>query len=225
MVALLLAEQGRAAEERCLSTRPVCLTRRCLLCPLSTACLSAAAIMRARTLLLLLSLAALVCLSLATPSSAASRREKIGRYNARVGLKFLEAKGREEGVTTLDSGVRYRVLESGGGSLRPSSSDSVKVHYRGTLISGEEFDSSYARGQPATFGVTQGQKQAHRAKQELSREVEEGGTVRHCLALHRCGQSLTRLCSTLPRCLVPVLSSALLVFACLCAYVLPPSLQ
>jgi len=53
----------------------------------------------------------------------------------------------------LASGLQYKVLEAGTGKVSPKKSDQVKVHYRGTLLNGKEFDSSYKRGQPATFGV------------------------------------------------------------------------
>ena len=60
------------------------------------------------------------------------------------------------GYVTTASGLRYKVLASGPASgLRPTINDTVVVHYRGTLVDGTEFDSSYSRGQPATFGVSQ----------------------------------------------------------------------
>ncbi len=66
------------------------------------------------------------------------------------GAEFLALNADKEGVVVLDSGLQYKILEEGSGA-QPSVSDSVTVHYRGTLIDGAEFDSSYARGQPATF--------------------------------------------------------------------------
>jgi FKBP-type peptidyl-prolyl cis-trans isomerase len=57
-------------------------------------------------------------------------------------------------VTTLPSGLQYKVITSGAGKS-PQKSDKVTVNYRGTLIDGTEFDSSYSRGKPATFGVGQ----------------------------------------------------------------------
>jgi len=77
----------------------------------------------------------------------------MSKYNARVGQKFLDAKAKEEGVTKLPSGVCYKILEKGKGVNSPGPTDQVKVHYQGTLIDGKEFDSSYSRGQPASFGV------------------------------------------------------------------------
>lgn len=70
------------------------------------------------------------------------------------GKEFLEKNaGRAEVVTTA-SGLQYEVLSEGTGSI-PKATDTVKVHYHGTLISGEVFDSSVQRGDPASFGVTQ----------------------------------------------------------------------
>lgn len=69
--------------------------------------------------------------------------------------EFLEAKKQEEGVKSLPSGLLFKVLEKGSGTVYPTRDDQVKVHYRGTLTDGMEFDSSYARNAPATFGVGQ----------------------------------------------------------------------
>ena len=66
---------------------------------------------------------------------------------------FLAANAKQEGVTTLESGVQYRELESGQGE-RPDATASVTVRYRGTLIDGTEFDSSYERGKPSSFQVS-----------------------------------------------------------------------
>lgn len=76
------------------------------------------------------------------------------KYNARKGAEFLAEKEQEEGVTKTASGLLYKVLERGSGTRSPSRSDRVQVNYAGTLIDGTEFDSSYKRGQPATFGVS-----------------------------------------------------------------------
>lgn len=72
-----------------------------------------------------------------------------------AGKAFLDANAKAEGVTVLPSGLQYKVLSTNGSTLRPNKADTVRVHYRGTTIDGKEFDSSYKRGQPATFGVTQ----------------------------------------------------------------------
>jgi FKBP-type peptidyl-prolyl cis-trans isomerase FklB len=72
--------------------------------------------------------------------------------NLQEGQAFLAEKATEDGVTVLPSGLMYKVIEVGAGAT-PQASDSVTVHYRGTLIDGKTFDSSYDRGQPATFPV------------------------------------------------------------------------
>jgi len=74
--------------------------------------------------------------------------------NLQAGQAFLEENGKKEGVVTLKSGLQYKVLQAGSGRS-PKAIDQVKVHYRGTLIDGTVFDSSYDRGQPAQFGVSQ----------------------------------------------------------------------
>lgn len=70
------------------------------------------------------------------------------------GKVFLEANKKRSEVVTLASGLQYEVMTKGEGAT-PAASDSVKVHYHGTLIDGTVFDSSVNRGEPATFGVTQ----------------------------------------------------------------------
>ncbi len=75
-----------------------------------------------------------------------------GEKNKREGEIFLEANKKKEGVQTLPSGLQYKVLKAGAGK-KPTTTDTVTVHYRGTLIDGKEFDSSYQRGKPATFPV------------------------------------------------------------------------
>ena len=73
--------------------------------------------------------------------------------NLEKGKKFLEKNGKEKGVVTTESGLQYLVMKNGDGP-KPAKTDKVKVHYRGTTIEGDEFDSSYKRGKPATFPVT-----------------------------------------------------------------------
>ena len=68
--------------------------------------------------------------------------------------KFLEENKAKEGVKTTESGLQYKVLVEGTGEV-PSADARVKVHYKGTLIDGTEFDSSYKRKNPVTFGVGQ----------------------------------------------------------------------
>ena len=72
--------------------------------------------------------------------------------NKKTGDDFLAQNKSKEGVVALPSGLQYRVLKTGDGR-KPAETDSVECHYRGTLINGTEFDSSYKRGQPATFKV------------------------------------------------------------------------
>ena len=68
------------------------------------------------------------------------------------GDAFLAANGKKEGVVTLPSGLQYKVITAGSGAM-PKASDTVSVHYRGRLIDGTEFDSSYSRNEPASFPV------------------------------------------------------------------------
>ena len=74
--------------------------------------------------------------------------------NKTEGEAFLASNKSKDGVVTLPSGLQYKILTAGTGP-KPTASDSVKCNYRGTLINGTEFDSSYKRGQPATFAVGQ----------------------------------------------------------------------
>ena len=75
-----------------------------------------------------------------------------GEANKKEGEAFLASNKAKEGVVTLPSGLEYKILKEGTGP-KPTASDSVVCNYRGTLINGTEFDSSYKRGQPATFPV------------------------------------------------------------------------
>jgi FKBP-type peptidyl-prolyl cis-trans isomerase FklB len=75
-----------------------------------------------------------------------------GSENKQAGEAFLAENKNQEGVKTLPSGLQYQVLEEGTGKS-PAASDKVTTHYHGTLIDGTVFDSSYERGQPATFPV------------------------------------------------------------------------
>ena len=75
-----------------------------------------------------------------------------GEMNKKESLEFLAANKAKDGVVTLPSGLQYRILTAGTGP-KPTASDTVVCNYRGTLISGAEFDSSYKRGQPASFPV------------------------------------------------------------------------
>lgn len=74
--------------------------------------------------------------------------------NQKAGEEFLAINKAKEGVVTLPSGLQYEILIKGEGKV-PTANDQVSVHYEGTLIDGNIFDSSIKRGTPATFGVTQ----------------------------------------------------------------------
>jgi FKBP-type peptidyl-prolyl cis-trans isomerase len=75
-----------------------------------------------------------------------------GAANKKEGEAYLAANKTKDGVVTLPSGLQYKILTEGTGP-KPTASDTVVCNYRGTLINGTEFDSSYKRGQPATFPV------------------------------------------------------------------------
>lgn len=79
-------------------------------------------------------------------------READATRNREEGAAFLAENAAKEGVTTTDSGLQYEVLQPGGGPT-PAPTDQVTIHYQGTLVDGTVFDSSYDRGEPATFGV------------------------------------------------------------------------
>lgn len=72
--------------------------------------------------------------------------------NKKAGEEFLAANKTKQGVVTLPSGLQYKILKEGNGP-KPTASDTVECNYRGTLINGTEFDSSYKRGEPAKFPV------------------------------------------------------------------------
>jgi FKBP-type peptidyl-prolyl cis-trans isomerase FklB len=74
--------------------------------------------------------------------------------NLSAGKAFMDENGKKEGVVTLPSGLQYKILTEGNGA-KPKPTDTVTVNYRGTLIDGTEFDSSYKRGQPASFRLDQ----------------------------------------------------------------------
>jgi FKBP-type peptidyl-prolyl cis-trans isomerase FklB len=80
------------------------------------------------------------------------KQKEAGEKNKTEGAKFLEENKKKEGVKTTASGLEYKVEKEGTGA-QPKPTDMVTVNYRGTLINGTEFDSSYKRGQPATFPV------------------------------------------------------------------------
>jgi FKBP-type peptidyl-prolyl cis-trans isomerase FklB len=80
--------------------------------------------------------------------------QKAGEENMKEGEAFLAQNKAKEGVVVLPSGLQYKILTQGTGP-KPTASDTVVCNYRGTLINGTEFDSSYKRGQPASFAVNQ----------------------------------------------------------------------
>jgi len=77
---------------------------------------------------------------------------KRSEASLKAGQEFLAANKAKEGVVTLPTGVQYRILSAGEGE-KPTAADKVVAHYRGTLLSGKEFDSSIKRGEPTTFPV------------------------------------------------------------------------
>jgi FKBP-type peptidyl-prolyl cis-trans isomerase FklB len=79
--------------------------------------------------------------------------QQAGQANKQQGLAFLEANKAKGGVVVLPNGLQYKVLQEGTGP-KPAATDQVVCNYRGTLLDGTEFDSSYKRGQPATFPVS-----------------------------------------------------------------------
>jgi FKBP-type peptidyl-prolyl cis-trans isomerase FklB len=82
------------------------------------------------------------------------KMQQAGAKNKAEGDAFLAANKGKEGVVSLPDGLQYKILTAGTGP-KPAATDSVVCNYKGTLINGTEFDSSYKRGQPATFGVSQ----------------------------------------------------------------------
>lgn len=87
-------------------------------------------------------------------AAANDRKQKQGEENLKKASTFLEENKAKEGWKTTASGLQYKVIKEGEGT-NPKESDTVKVHYRGTLTDGTQFDSSYDRGQPAQFGLSQ----------------------------------------------------------------------
>ncbi len=79
---------------------------------------------------------------------------QVAEKNTSEGTAFLAENAKAEGVVVLESGLQYKVLTEGTGP-KPTATDTVEVHYRGTLIDGTEFDSSYTRGSTVSFGVNQ----------------------------------------------------------------------
>ena len=82
----------------------------------------------------------------------ASRLQELSEKNLAEGEIFLAENSTKEGIITTDSDLQYEILREGNGP-RPDADSRVKVHYRGTLLDGTEFDSSYDRGSPSEFSV------------------------------------------------------------------------
>ena len=82
-----------------------------------------------------------------------AKQQAMADKNKKEGEAFLAENKKKEGVKTLPSGLQYKVIKAGTGK-KPKLTDNVTAHYRGTLIDGTEFDSSYKRGQPASFAVS-----------------------------------------------------------------------
>ncbi len=85
-------------------------------------------------------------------AQAKDMAEKLAVKNKKEGAAFLAENKKREGVKTLPSGLQYKVIKKGEGTT-PTANDTVTTHYRGKLLDGTEFDSSYANGGPATFPV------------------------------------------------------------------------
>ncbi|MCD9458280.1 FKBP-type peptidyl-prolyl cis-trans isomerase [Marinibactrum halimedae] len=85
-------------------------------------------------------------------AAKAEAAKAIADANSKEGQDYLTANAGKEGVVTTESGLQYKVITEGSGP-KPTPTDTVTVHYRGTLIDGTEFDSSYGRGEPTSFPV------------------------------------------------------------------------
>jgi len=84
--------------------------------------------------------------------SLMKEQAKSGDKNLAEGKAFLEENAKKPGVITTDSGLQYKIITTGDGK-QPKDTDTVTTHYKGTLIDGREFDSSYKRDKPASFPV------------------------------------------------------------------------
>lgn len=83
-----------------------------------------------------------------------AKRQAKGEKAKKAGAEFLAKNKKKKGVKVLDNGIQYKILKEGTGP-KPKPTDTIVAHYKGTLIDGTEFDSSYKRGKPATFAVNQ----------------------------------------------------------------------
>ena len=98
--------------------------------------------------------AALTQLQSEVQKNMEAKMQKVGVANKQEGETFLAANKAKESVVALPSGLQYKILKQGAGP-KPTVSDTVVCNYRGTLIDGTEFDSSFKHGQPASFPVGQ----------------------------------------------------------------------
>lgn len=89
-------------------------------------------------------------LSMFSMANAGSAEE-----NKATGTTFLAENAKKPNIVKTASGLQYEVLTKGTGSKHPAATDNVTVHYKGTTIDGKEFDSSYSRGEPTSFGLNQ----------------------------------------------------------------------
>ncbi len=104
-------------------------------------------------------------------TKVAEEKKKLGEKNKQEGTVFLAENKKKEGVKTLPSGLQYKVIKAGTGKT-PKATDTVVTQYKGTLINGTEFDSSYRRNEPATFpvnGVIRGWTEALQLMKEGSK--------------------------------------------------------
>ncbi len=104
-------------------------------------------------------------------SKMETKKRAEGETNLKEGKAFLEANAKKPGVKVLPSGLQYQVITEGKGKS-PKATDVVRTHYRGTLLNGKEFDSSYARKEPAEFpvnGVIKGWTEALQLMKEGSK--------------------------------------------------------
>lgn len=89
---------------------------------------------------------------MAARAASDAKQEKDAEANQKSASEFLEKNKTAEGVQVTASGLQYKIITAGKGA-KPKATDKVKVHYKGTLTNGEQFDSSYDRGEPASFGL------------------------------------------------------------------------
>lgn len=108
---------------------------------------------------------ALLVLSLALTASATDAD----------GTKWLEENKGKEGVITTSSGLQYKVLKAGSGTSHPTADSSCECHYEGTLINGDEFDSSYKRGSPTSFAPNQVDNRRCQAREAVRRQARHHG--------------------------------------------------